>query len=220
MHNALKWLIGRQSRSFDSLTLLTWNSALGFVPSITKSAFELFDDEDEEYDTVPMFSELLNKSLLGSKLRIEPDKKVMIMGLDAATTGRLSIAIYTELAESFFYANLEKWHKETAWKRFNSKLGRTVEDSCSLPQIANCLYGTEQNGFLNCEKKLMGDLVLRLIPCVTEGKKLPHDIVMTLSLKASSPLSYDNEYNHRIVLENACALIRKEQADHDNKLYS
>ncbi len=219
MHNALKWLIGRQSRSFDSLTLLTWNSALGFVPSITKSAFELFDDEEEEYDTVPMFSELLNKSLLGSKLRIEPDKKVMIMGLDAATTGRLSIAIYTELAESFFYANLEKWHKETAWKRFNSKLGRTVEDSCSLPQIANCLYGTEQNGFLNCEKKLMGDLVLRLIPCVTEGKKLPHDIVMTLSLKASSPLSYDNEYNHRIVLENACALIRKEQADHDNKLY-
>lgn len=223
MHNALKWLIGRQSRSFDSLTLLTWNSALGFVPSVTKSVFELFDDEEEEYDTVPVFSELLNKSILGNKLRIEPDKKVMIMGLDAATTGRLSIALYTELAESDFYAYLEKWHRETVLlrRRYDKAEGkyRYIEDSCSLPQIADCLYGTEQNGFLNCEKKLMGELVLRLIPCVTEGKKLPHDIVTTLSLKASSPLSYDNENNHRIVLENACALIRKEQTDHDNKLY-
>ncbi len=218
MHNALKWLIRKQSRSYDSLTIVTWNSALSFVPSVTKSVFDLFNYE-EEYDSIPEFSELLNKTLLGNHMKIEADSKVMIMGLDAATTGRLSIALYTELAESEFYSNLIKWHNGTAWSRYNNKLGKRVTDSCSLPRLADCLYGTEQNGFLSCDKKQMGDLILRLLPSVTEGRRIPRDIIMILCEKASSPMSYEKEHNHRIVLENACALIRKEQADHDNKLY-
>ena len=218
MHNALKWLVSRQGRSYDSLTLVTWNSALKYVPSVTNSVLD-FLNEEEEYDPVRAFSDILNKKLMGGRVSTEPDDKVMLMGLDAATTGRLSIALYTELAESDFYRNLEKWHCGTAWNRYSSRLKTTVTDSCSLPQIANCLYGTEQGGFLSCDKKLMGNLILRLLPCVAEGRKLPHDVVMILTRKASAPLSYEKEYNHRTVLENACALIRKEQADHDNKLY-
>lgn len=219
MHNALKWLIEKQSRSYDSLTLVTWNSALGFVPSITKSVFDLFDGEEEKYDSVPKFSDLLNRALMGGKSRFEPNDKVMIMGLDAATTGRLSIALYSELAESDFYKSLEKWHNGTAWHRYSGKLRTTVTDSSCLPKIADCLYGTESGGFLSCDKKLMGDVILRLLPCITEGKRLPHDVVMTLTQRASAPLSFEKEYAHRLVLENACALIRKEQAEHNNDLY-
>lgn len=233
MHSALKYLISRQyiSRtdkkgktvtynpfSFDSLQLLVWNSALGFVQSVTDSVFDICCDA-EDYDPTKKFPDMLDQMLLHGKEVYDPDKKVMIMGLDAATTGRLSIAMYSELAESDFYKYMRKWHSETAWRRYNAKLSQTVTDSCSLPQIANCLYGTEQGGSLSCDKKLMGDLILRLLPCVCEGKPLPHDVVMILTQKASSPLSYEKEYNHRTVLENACALIRKEQAEHDNKLY-
>lgn len=218
MHNALKWLIKRQSRSYDTLTLITWSSALDFVPSLTKSVFEIYEDDIEEFDTKPKFSELLNKMLMGGK-EFSTRNKVMIMGLDAATTGRLSIALYTELAESDFYKNLKKWHSETAWNRYNSKFGKTVEDSCCLPRIAECLYGREQNGFLSCDKKLTGRLILRLLPCVAEGKHLPHDIVMKICENASSPLSYEKDYNHRILIENACALIKKENSDYNNNLY-
>lgn len=214
MHNALKWLIDRQSRSYDSLTLVTWNSALGFVPDITKSAFEFFEDEDEEYSTVPEFSKLLHKKLMGGKSEFSDGSKVMIMGLDAASTGRLSIAIYTELSESEFAANLEKWHEETGWLRFNSKLKKTFPDSSSLPQIADCLYGTEVKEHLECSKKVLGETILRLIPCITERKKIPRDIVMTIVNRASNPLSYVNEHNHRKIMENACALIRKEYKDY------
>jgi len=229
MHNALKWLIENERVSktdektgktisynpmqFDSLTLVVWNSALDFVPSITESAFALFGGE-EEYSSMPLFAELLHKKLMGGNSEIDTDNKVMIMGLDAATTGRLSISLYTELAQSQFAANLEKWHKDTAWIRFKSKVKKTVFDSCSLPEIARCLYGTEQGGGLDCDKKLIGETILRLLPCVSEGRKLPGDIVKTLVNKASKPLSYENEYNHRIVVENACALIRKEHIDY------
>ena len=217
MHNALKWLRERQSRSYDSLTLITWNSALDFVPSMTESVFDQWEDETEEYSTKPKFSEMMNKMLMrgtDGKRDISSDSKVMIMGLDAATTGRLSIAIYTELAESEFYANLKKWHNDTKWRRFKPKLGKNILDSCSLPQIANCLYGTEQGNFLECDKKILGDTILRLLPCVAERRKLPRDIVQTICIRASSPLSFDNEHNHRLIVENACALIRKEHIDY------
>lgn len=227
MHNALKWLIERERITrtddkgrtitfnpmvFDSLTLVVWNSALDFEPKIIETAFEIIE---EEYSSVPEFSKLLRKKLMGGKTDFAPDSKVMIMGLDAATTGRLSVAIYTELLESQFAANLEKWHTGTLWQRFNAKLKRTICDSCSLPQIAECMYGTEQNGRLECDKKLMGDTILRLLPCVAEGRKLPRDVTAALINKASNPLSYEKEYNHRIVVENACALICKEYKDYN-----
>lgn len=212
MHIALKWLRGQQSESYDTLTLVTWNSALGHVASVTESVCDTVGDED--YSSVPEFSKLLNKNLLGGKTNIDFDSKVMIMGLDAATTGRLSIAIYTELAESQFYANLKKWHDETRWWRYDGRFNATVEDSCNLIRLANALYGTEQGGRLECDKKKTSELILRLLPCVAEGRRIPRDIVQTLVNKASSPMSYDKKYNHRTVLENACALIRKECIDY------
>ena len=228
MHNALKWLIDRERKtntdkngketvynpmSFDSMTLVVWNSALDFKPNITENVWG--DIDAEEYSSKPVFSDMLRKNIMGGKSEFDPDSKVMVMGLDAATTGRLSIVLYTELSESEFASNLEKWHNETKWLRFKGKLKKNIEDSCSLPQIANCLYGTEQDGRLECDKMILSDTILRLLPCVIEKRLLPHDIVRTICNKASNPLAFDKEYNHTTIVENACALIRKEYSDND-----
>ena len=241
VHNALKWLIENKRvtktdekgktvtynpLSFDSLTLVVWNSALGFVPSITESAGDMFGDnmdmfgnEEDGYSAKMVFAKLLHEKLMYGKVKFDDESKVMIMGLDAATTGRLSIAVYTELAESQFAEALEKWHNETLWLRFDGKLKKSLYNSCSLPQIANCLYGTEQSGRLECDKKVLKDTILRLLPCVTEKRPLPRDIVRILYNRASSPQSFEKDYVHRIILENACALIRKAQLDSGNTHY-
>ncbi len=242
MHIALKWLIDRQGKAYDSLTIVTWNSALGFVPEITQSAFEIIDDEQEEYSTIPELSKMLNKKLMGDKAEFDNSCKVMVMGLDAASTGRLSISLYTELSESEFAFNLQKWHEDTAWLRRRYK--KTLIDSCSLPEIADCLYGREvtpkqnknnandgsaysedgksdsvKNKRLECNdenlKKLRKDTILRLLPCIIERRRIPRDIVITMVNRASNPLSYENEYNHTKIIENACALIRKEYKDYN-----
>jgi len=140
----------------------------------------------------------------------------MIMGLDAATTGRLSISIYSELMGSHFLENIEKWHKNTVWYRFSGKRKRTILNSFSLYEIARCAFGGEQGGRLECSGEVMKETALRLIPCVTEGAKLPEDIVQNLYYKASKPLSYEKAYNHRTVLEMACAMYRKELIDKNN----
>lgn len=222
-HNALKWLIQKQGIQFDTLTLIVWASALQEIPPIDKNFEECEDshaDEQEEQipDTMPKYRDMVRKMILGYKNSLQPQTKVMLMGLDAATPGRLSIAVYAELEDSQFLANLEKWHTETAWLRWNNKYKTHRINSFSISEIIRCAYCTEQNGSLERDndekfKKLLKDMTLRLLPCITEGRKIPHDLVRSLCQRASNPQAYEQSYNHRMVLETACAMVRKEYLD-------
>lgn len=213
--NTLRWLIEKQGCSFGTLTFVVWASALQNIPDF---ADKFIDDdgfaEDEEIPaTAPMYMSLLKKRIFGYKEKLELHTKVMLLGVDAATTGRLSLSFYSELDGSEFLENVEKWHKQTVWYRYNSKKKLRLLNSFSLYEIIRCAFGTEQGKFIDCEKKFLRETVLRIIPCVTQGRKLPLDIVNALYYKASNPLAYENEYNHRMVLETACGMIRKNIID-------
>lgn len=216
MHNALKWLIDKQGMNIEnSLMLVVWASGLQPVPDIRKSFQDCYDDEfaddDEELipDTEDIYKAQLQKMIFGYKDKLEIGSKVMIMGLSAATTGRMSIAMYSELESSRFFKNIKKWHSETSWLVYNSKSGKNIINSFSVYQIAKCAYGTEQNGEIKCKPEMMTDTVMRLIPCITEGRRLPNDIMRNLFVKASNPQAYEKYYNHRMVVEAACGMIRK-----------
>lgn len=219
MHNALKWLVARQGVNIEnSLTLIVWESSMRDLPNITKSSNEImFEDEAEEQqyaDTYPMYREQLKKSVLGYKDSLDKASKAMIMGLDSATTGRLSIGLYSELSSSEFLDNIEKWHSETAWFDYSENQHKYVFNSFSLRNIINCAFGTEQGNFIECgNSKLKTDYVCRLVPCVTEGRNIPKDIVRSLVNKASSPLKYSNPRNWRTVLAVTCGMLRKSKID-------
>lgn len=225
MHSALKWLVARQGIHFDSLTAVVWSSTMEPLPDICCKGIP--DDKNDEYDesddpfgssepeinVTREYSDLLRKRIFGDKSEISFNSKVMIMCLDAATTGRLSVSLYDELAGSRFYDSLLKWHEDTAAQRGYGKYGKI--NSFSVYEITNCAYGTEsQTGLIDCKAELRKDLILRLLPCITQGQKLPADIVRAICKKASNPLAYDEKYNnHRKVLETACGLIRKFNID-------
>lgn len=232
MHNALRWLIQRQgisvaesgkkkeSMQFDTLQLVVWTSSMRDNPNITGSAYDVDDDEHfgEETekvlpDTEPIYRDFLRKSIFGTK-NFEIDSKVMLMGVDAATPGRLSISIYEELEHSRLLEQLVKWHSETSALRFYSKHRTSGINSFALREIINCAYGMENGkGCLETKKEIEKDNVLRLLPCITQGRAIPADIVQNLVKKASNPLAYENGYNHRKVIETACGMIRKQNFD-------
>ena len=232
MHNALRWLIQRQgisvvesgkkkeSMQFDTLQLVVWTSSMQNNPNITGSAYDADDDEyfGEETekvlpDTEPIYHDFLRKSIFGTK-DFKIDSKVMLMGVDAATTGRLSISIYEELEHSRLLEQLVKWHSETSVLRFYSKYRTSGINSFALREIINCAYGMETGkGYLETKKEIEKDNVLRLLPCITQGRAIPADIVQNLVKKASNPLAYEHSYIHRTVLETACGMIRKQNFD-------
>ena len=218
IHNALRWLREKQGRNYDSMTVIVWASAMQELPKSTESFWNIdeFDEEDKETEipsTMPMYIEMLQKMIFGVKEKLEPNTKVMVMGLDAATTGRISISMYSELEGSQYLTNIEKWHSDTAWLQFSSKLKKKIVNSFSLYDIIKYAYGTEQGNSVECDKKIVRDNILRLLNCMTNGAKLPSDFVNALYQKASKPLAYDKDYNHRAVLETACGMIRKQRID-------
>lgn len=219
IHNALRWLREKQGKTIDSMTIIVWASAMQEIPSPSDGFIGdddiVFDDEPKEKipSTMPLYTELLNKRIFGIGQKLEPNTKVMIMGLDAATTGRINISMYSELEGSLYLANIEKWHSDTAWLRFDGKRRMKYINSFSAYDIIKCAFGTEQGAFIDCDKKVVRDNMLRLLECVAGGRRIPSDIVNALYQKASNPLAYDNAYNHRAVLEAACGMIKKQKID-------
>lgn len=237
MHNALRWLIQRQGISisetgkkkesmlFDTLQLVVWTSSLDETHNLIGCAYDEDDDEffGEEIivpDTEVKYRDFLRKSIFGTK-DFEIDSKVMLMGVDAATTGRLSISIYEELEHSRLLEQLIKWHSETGALRYYSKHQTSGINSFAVREIINCAYGMENGkGFLETKPEIVKENVLRLLPCITQGRAIPADIVHNLVKKASNPLAYEHGYNHRKVIETACGMIRKQNFDRKRGIIS
>lgn len=231
MHNALKWLIEKQGVSIGSMVFVAWASNLQPLPDtlgIPEETDPWGDDWDEPEetllsDTMVAYRSHLRKAIWrsGGKDALEAGTegkiKAMFLILDAATTGRLSMNLYAELPVSEFYRNVEKWHYDTAWSRFIGKQKRQEIRSFSLYEIADCAYGTEQGDFIKCKPEIRNDIILKLIPSVIEGRRIPTDIAKNLVNKACRPTSYKNQYNWRKVLETACGLIRKQIIEEKEK---
>ena len=45
--------------------------------------------------------------------KLEPLSNVTVMVLDSATTGRLSMTMYTQMEHSVFFERLQAWHEQT-----------------------------------------------------------------------------------------------------------
>lgn len=223
VHNALKWLIALQPKNpFCDLSLVIWSSTMQELPSIYKSALQLADkqdeDEDEDEEDPPTigtaYADMVHQMIYGYRDKMEIPDKVMVLGLEASTEGRVSIPMYAELKGSQFLENLEYWHLSTGWKSYYSKAKDYLVNSVSPYDVILCAHGVEQNGKLTCKSKLFGSEMLQLLPCIIYGKHIPSELVQNLTQRASAPLAFDPKfYNHNRVLKTACALIRKQELE-------
>lgn len=232
MHNALKWLIETRGIFVGGMQIVAWSSTLTAVPDLCTDSEKLIgeacdcDDYGDYDDYEPgdetnaegssdseilfaNYKNALHRSVFGEKSELDYRQKIMVMILDEATTGRVSVGMYTELERSDFCGSIEKWHENTAWERFNPVTKKSFIGSYSLPRLADLAFGTEQNGLLKCPDELKRETIARLVPCVIEGRNLPKDILNNLVNRASKPLAYSSNGNWRNVLNAACGMIRK-----------
>lgn len=217
LHNALKYLISKQGMNVDGLCILVWENNLEEVPDITQRCF--LDDDDDDFNIIAeteapegntgeINKTLTMQSLMGVKNKYKDDSKTILMMLDSATLGRLSMTEYAELPTSDYIRNLEKWHRDTAW----IYCGR--QSSFSVYEIANCAYGKEQKKILSCDtnKEVKKEVFQRLLPCIAEGMRVPQDIVNALFIRACRPNSFE-EKNWKRILNCACGMIRKRKIE-------
>lgn len=213
VHNALTWLAARQGVTIgkqEKRTYICWNPKGKKVVDL-EDPVGLEDDGEPRAYTEEEYKTRLIRTLNGHRGELENNDDIVVIGLDAATTGRLSVIYYNELKASDFYDRLTHWGTTCCWyfTRFTpEKKPYTTVLTPLTKQIVLCAFGTEQGNFLEVSDKLMKEQWQRIIHCMLDQKPIPRDIIQALAYRASSPQAFSYG-NHERILSTACALTAK-----------
>lgn len=216
-HSALSWIVANQGVCYGPRAFVCWNPKGKPVVPFNKDLSEFEEDEDDVFIpyTMPQYAARLRKAIAGAKQELGDNEDVVVLAMEAATTGRLSITYYGELASSDYLKRLEEWQMTCCWYRgFKDDAGiyRVVVSTPSIKDIVRFSYGTQQTDFVTADDNLLKEHSQRILHCIVDGSPVPHDIVNSISTKASRREVY-SAGNYERLLSVACALVRKYRND-------
>lgn len=202
-HSALRWLISRQAcLRVGEQVFIVWSVE---NPSLKDPFDEFFEEETSDFQAQPFTDEAyalqVKRAIWGSG-EIADGGSVIVMGVEAATTGRLSIPFYQKFEARQFLTNIAKWKTETCWLNRPGKDLPPTHWSPSLVEIVKLVAG-DRNDKAN---KSMRE---RLLPCIVEGRKLPYDIVFSALRQATNPSHFKEYWEWNRAVAVTCALLRK-----------
>jgi len=116
----------------------------------------------------------LNKAIAGYRSKLNSTDDVVIIGLDSATPGRMAITFYRELKGSELLDRIEAWHSQCAWPQNFGKDKKFI-GAPSPKDIAWAAFGKKVEEKKN--QKFLSVTVERLLPCIIDGCRIPHDLV-------------------------------------------
>ncbi|MEW6290833.1 MAG: type I-C CRISPR-associated protein Cas8c/Csd1 [Thermodesulfobacteriota bacterium] len=195
-HNALRWLIGRQGYRNGDQVFIAWAVAGKPVPDPFADSLSLFLNSEDELsipeksattepgDVGQAFALRLNKAIAGYSSRLESRDDIVVIGLDSATPGRMAIIFYRELTGSEFLNRIQSWHEQIAWPQ-NFGKERHFTGAPSPRDIAEAAFGRR------LDDKLRKSTVERLLPCIMDGRPIPHDLVVSCGRHAANRIGME-----------------------------
>lgn len=213
-HNALKWIVSNDGFSFGGRLIVCWNPKGKKMLNPTVSLFPKFSGAGEN-PTPTNYRDILAKTVLGYKKELDLTDETVTAIFDAATSGRLSVCYYSEMAAYDFLERLRFWDETAAW--LHPVFGVT---SPALKNIVDAAYGVlrKENEIQKTEtdEKVLSEAMQRLLLCRLERSPFPADIMRCAVQKCSSLQLYDNDgksKNRNEQLFTTCAIIKKYRYD-------
>lgn len=233
-HSALRWLLNHQGFQKYGMNFVGWYTG--------EPALDLGDGEDGERPTPDTFESYIN-ALFRAVQGYERDWKaesdlddltdeakaamdeVVILGLQAATDGRMSVTYEQEIPGNVFIDHVDRWRAACRWQMPHQE---ELDDdrSPTWREICEAVMGVDAvqtaRGDFKAEKaatKLMRDLQLRLLHCVVEAQALPRNMVEAAFHRAVQPLTFTdskgrwNGWSWSKCIAVACAMIREYEID-------
>lgn len=231
-HLALKWLSQSCGTTFGTAKYIIWQKSLEEVIDCfgtVKSENTKLENTDIKTDsdgvsyaeTLSSYKQILRYVMKGYRQNLNFNSDIIIMVLDAATQGRMSINVYQELKSSEFYANVNRWFSQTVWHWCyfdgQKKLVHCVQTP-SLYNIIKYACGVEKDSLIGqptveVDEKILQRFVQAIFPCIALGKPLPANVLKQIFTRASNPQFYSNKNNWDRVVDVCCALYRKYYID-------
>jgi len=206
-HNALRWLIGRQSFRNGDQVIVAWSVGGAPVPDPFADTLSLLGVADGTVtgDTDQAFALRLSKALAGYGSRLRPNDDVVVMGLDSATPGRLAMTYYREIRGSEFLDRVETWHRTMAWHQ-NFGKDRRFLGAPAPRDIAEAAFGQKIDG------KHRKSVVERLLPCIVDALPVPSDLVHSVVRRTANRVGLE-PWEFEKCLGVACGLYRKQHSE-------
>nr|WP_303252820.1 type I-C CRISPR-associated protein Cas8c/Csd1 [uncultured Ruminococcus sp.] len=231
-HLALKWLSRSCGTTFGTAKYIIWQKSLEEVIDCfgtVKSKNTKLENTDIKTDsdgvsyakTLSSYKQILRYVMKGYRQNLNFNSDIIIMVLDAATQGRMSINMYQELKSSEFYDNVNRWFSQTVWHWCyfdgQKKLVHCVQTP-SLYNIIKYACGVEKDSLIGqptveVDEKVLQRFVQAIFPCIALGKPLPTNVLKQIFTRASNPQFYSNKNNWDRVVDVCCALYRKYYID-------
>ncbi|MBS3885857.1 MAG: type I-C CRISPR-associated protein Cas8c/Csd1 [Dethiobacter sp.] len=241
-HQALRWLIIKHGYRCDTQAIVAW--AIDKVPELPNyyddsygiyESTKLTDSEKQtEAESVICtdYADTLKKTLPGyggsDKLKTHV-RRVAVAATDNATTGRMSVTYYRELAENEYLERIVEWHNSCKWyqpfmkdKDGKHKSGFFV-GAPSFDRIVDAVLGKRRKPKDESYDKLKKSVRERLLHCVFNGERIPRDMINAAVHRASNPLALERT-NEKVavgrwrdweqVLCAACALVKRYYHDY------
>lgn len=210
-HNALRWLVQRkQAYRLGDQAFIVWAKAGETLPNPLENTHDEFDiggdDDFEEIsvgDVGQAYADRLRKKIAGYSVYIGDTQRILLMGVDSATPGRMAITFYRELTKSEFFKRLEAWHQNFAWFQCYNQNSNFI-GAPSPKDIAEAAYGRR------LDENLKKATVARLLPCIVDQVSFPPDLVRSIVNRASNKSAFPSSdmWEWDKVLGIACALVR------------
>lgn len=231
-HNALKWIIRKQGYSWDGLYVAIWESDMNPLPDLYADTDEICEDYEgwgeEEEQTEYLGTDEIGASKFAAAMRgygtcLGQASRTVLLALDSATPGRLAMTEYKQFESSTYLQNIWYWHMSCEWQHVKYKNGGPFpfQGMVGIEEIAEALYGTEQKGRLTITGKnnqyLYKEVLKRLLPCISERRKIPLDLVRLAVERASSPMTFKERYNWERILAVACSFVKKQRYEYHGK---
>lgn len=239
--STLRWLVNNHSTTTDTQSIVFWSvgAPQSDIPNPTADSATLFADDsmlsalvDNEptqktdadrlqhafaatsHNYALQFRKLLRGYGTPHTMQ-QHEQTVVVLILDAATTGRLSVTFYQELHRNEYIEKIAQWHNDSAWEflvKNNDSTIRRVIEAPSFNDIASCTYsGTDRKG--KAYKRHVKNVKQQLIECMFGDKTLPRALLQSAFHKVSHPLSYDKLTHWDKDLRTTCSLWRKHYID-------
>lgn len=234
-HNALAWLIERQGiKNKYGMTWVVWNTNGAIMRPATEGNALLVEEEEEYEDgtgkpavnTFDGYARAVRQAALGYALDLEDYDKarvncVEILGLEAATDGRMSITYYQECLGNSYVERLADWYRACCWWGYNRKKKVTEISTPNTDEIASAVMGADAIALtkqdMKCEKsqtKLARQLLSQLMMCIVDRQPLPLSMVNSAFRRCCNPLSFTSgkdkgwdRYGWNRSINTACAMI-------------
>ncbi len=219
-HFALRWLISRQGFRKGDLAIVAWATSGAQIPQPTDDPISMLTTGLSEDETLTAYTAqdlalALKKKIAGYHALLGSTTNVVVMGLDSATPGRLSITYYRELAGSEFLERINDWQESCVWlHRYrtievtNPETGKKKQQIVPFKgapapnDIAEAAYGQR------IDEKLRAATIERILPCILDGQQIPRDLVESAVRRASNKVGLEKwEWNKTLTI--ACSLYKK-----------